>query len=55
MTVIRMARTSDAKPMEFAFDSAMDAFTLYAMVKESYREDDLVIEMTEEGEHDEQI
>lgn len=55
MTVIRMGKQNSDNPMEFAFDNPMDAFTLYAIVKDSYREDDLVIEMTEEGEDDEQI
>ena len=55
MTVIRMGKRNSAEPLQFSFDNPMDAFTLYAIVKDSYREDDLVIEMTEEGEDDEQI
>ena len=38
--------------MEFSFESAMDAFTFYAQAKDSYREDDLVIAMVEEGEEE---
>ena len=53
MTVVMIGRKKWGRCMEFSFDSAMDAFTFYAMTKDSYREDDLVIAMVEEGDKDE--
>ena len=50
MTIVRIGRTNVTAYMDFAFDSAMDAFVFYSLTKDAYREDDLVIEMTEEGE-----
>ena len=51
MTVVMIGKKGKkGTGMEFSFDSAMDAFTFYAQAKDSYREDDLVIAMVEEGE-----
>ncbi len=54
MTIVMISR-SDDRCMEFAFDNEMDAFNFYASAKDSYREDDLCICMTEEGEDDEDL
>ena len=48
MTVIFLGNRSAKKAMQFSFDSEMDAFTFYAMAKDHYREDDLVVAMMEE-------
>lgn len=54
MTVVMIGKKGKkGTGMEFEFESAMDAFTFYAMTKDSYREDDLVIAMVEEGDKDE--
>lgn len=50
MTIVRIGRKSEYAYMEFEFDYPMDAFVFYTTVTERYREDDLVIKMTEEGE-----
>ena len=47
-TVVRIARKGNAGLMEFEFESGMDAFVFYSAAKDSYREDDLFINMTEE-------
>lgn len=52
MTLVRMGKAHENAYMEFSFDSAMDAFVFYSLTKDAYREDDLVIEMTEEGENE---
>lgn len=49
MTIIRIGR-KEGTCMEFEFESGMDAFVFYSMAKDSYREDDLQVTMTEEGE-----
>ena len=51
MTVVTIGR-KDGKdfPLQFAFENSMDAFVMYSQAKDTYREDDLVIEMTEEGD-----
>ena len=51
MTVIRIGRKDSKEwPMEFSFQNAMDAFVFYSQASDSYREDDMEITMTEEGE-----
>lgn len=50
MTIVRIGRKGSADYLEFAYENAMDAFMFYAQAKDAYREDDLVIDMTEEGE-----
>lgn len=50
MVVVKISRKADIQPMEFAFETEMDAFNFYADAKSTYREEDLVIEM--EGEND---
>ena len=52
MTIIRLGRKGKDY-MEFSFDNEIGAFAFYAGAKDSYREDDLFISMTEEGEEDE--
>ena len=49
MTIVRIGRQSDISYLEFEFDNGMDAFVFYSAAKDRYREDDLVITMTEEG------
>lgn len=50
MTIIRIGRKESKTYLEFEFPSAMDAFVFYAGARDAYREDDLEITMTEEGE-----
>lgn len=50
MTIVKMSRRRDNEPMQFEFDSTMEAFVFYGIAKDTYREDDMVIEMTEEGD-----
>lgn len=50
MTLVKVGKKGKCDYMEFTFESAMDAFVFYSHARDSYREDDLVIEMTEEGE-----
>lgn len=52
MTVVRIGSKRNKFPLEFAFDEEMDAFNFYARAKDHYREDDLIITMTEEGEEE---
>ena len=53
MTIVRIGRRSENSYLEFEFDSGMDAFVFYSAAKDRYREDDLVITMTEEGDMNE--
>lgn len=50
MCIVRIGRVTSKEPMQFSFDSTMEAFNFYVEAKESYREDDLVIDIIEEGE-----
>lgn len=50
MTLVRIGKKSENSYMEFEFASGMDAFVFYSAAKDSYREDDMVITMTEEGD-----
>lgn len=50
MTIIRIGKQRSTEAMEFAFTNAMDAFVFYSTARDSYREDDMVITMTEEGD-----
>jgi len=50
MTIVKIGRKESDKCMEFEFDYPMDAFVFYSQAKNSYREDDMVIAMEEEGE-----
>ena len=45
MAIVRMSRKNDTTPMEFEFESVMEAFAFYVSAKESYREDDIVIDV----------
>lgn len=49
-TIIRIGSKKNPFPLEFKFDDGMDAFQFYADARDHYREDDLIITMTEEGE-----
>jgi hypothetical protein len=56
MTIIQIGRKdSQMIPMQFEFDEEMEAFALYALCKDHYREDDLYINMTESEEEDEDL
>ena len=50
MTIVRIGKKSECGCMEFEFDHPMDAFVFYTTARDKYREDDMVITMTEEGE-----
>ena len=50
MTIVRIGRKSENSYMEFEFPNETEAFVFYCGAKSGYREDDLVITMTEEGE-----
>ena len=50
MTIVRIGRRSECSYLEFEFDHPMDAFVFYTTTRDKYREDDLCITMTEEGE-----
>lgn len=53
MTIVRIGKRNENGYMEFEFPHAMDAFVFYSAAKDAYREDDMVIDMTEEGEKNE--
>lgn len=56
MTVVRMGRKESKDfPMEFTLPDWMTGNIFINLCKDSYREDDLYIEMVEEGEVDEQF
>jgi len=50
MTIVKIGRKEDKQPMEFEFHGVMDAYVFYATAKDTYREDDMEIVMTEEGD-----
>ena len=51
MTVVRMGRKdSKEPPMEFELPDFMTGCMFMGFVKDTYREDDLVIDMPEEGD-----
>ena len=50
MTVVRMGRTSSNEPpMEFEFPDFMTGCMFMGMIRDHYREDDLIMDMPEEG------
>lgn len=55
MTIVRIGRKNETSCMEFEFEHPMDAFVFYSTARDTYREDDFVIDMTEEGDTDERI
>ena len=57
MSVVRIGRHSrNEPPMEFELPDFMTGCMFMGLIKDSYREDDLLIDMAEEGEvNDEQI
>lgn len=54
-TIIRIGSQKNPFPLEFKFESGMAAYTFYSDAIDHYREDDLIIVMTEEGEDNERI
>ena len=56
-TIVRIGSKKNPFPLEFKFDDdeGMDAYNFYSEAIDHYREDDLIIVMTEEGEEDERI
>ena len=56
MSVVRIGRkNSNDPPMEFELPDFMTGCMFMGLIKDSYREDDLVIDMPEEGEYDEAL
>ena len=53
MSVVRIGRqNSNEPPMEFELPDFMTGCMFMGLIKDSYREDDLLIDMAEEGECD---
>ena len=53
MTIVRMGRQdSNEPPMEFELPDFMTGCMFMGFIKDTYREDDLLIDMPEEGDCD---
>ena len=54
MTIVTIGKAMSKDFMQFEFGSDFEAWAFYASAKDSYREDDLVLTMWEEGNSDEE-
>lgn len=54
MTVVTIGKAMSKDFLQFEFDSDLEGCIFYSQAKDSYREDDLILTMWEEGNNDEE-